>query len=199
MGNLAGRTIMHFSDGSTLTDKDVYPHRLTEEQVESLTSVERVVRGWHISILKSECVRNFFIMTEAYQNLVLSKPGIQAPPPKISMRTLGCYLVDSDPPVRISLSMDPRTLSVVLKAQHVNKFRPDGFAKPLEKDKRKLTDMVQRSMDGCTFMIQKTGPVRRVFGTKEGMGCLIGVNKKKRVMAELRQVGTNVQLLIQPG
>lgn len=190
---------MHFSDGSTLTDDDVYPHELSEDQVSQLTSIERVVAGWHLTILKSDCVRNFFIMTEAFQNLVLSKPGLQAPPPKISMRTLGCYLKNSDPPVRINFSMDPRTHNVSLKAEYVNKFRPDGFAKPLEKDQRKLTDLVQKTMDECVFMIQKKPPVRRVFATKTGMGCLIGVNKKERVLAEIRQVGKNIQLLIQPG
>jgi hypothetical protein len=189
---------MHFSDGSTLTDKEVWPHELTGEQYASLTSVERVVRGWHLSILKSSHVRNFFIMTEEYQNIYF---GTGRPPtPKLALRALGCYLKDSDPPVRIVLGMDPRTYNISLMAEYVNKFRPDGFAKPLKKDTKKLKDMVQKPMPGGpVWSIRKEPPIRRIFSTKNGIGCLIGVNENKRVMAEMRHSGSNCQLLIASG
>ncbi len=38
MGKLQGRTIMHFKDGSTLTDREVWPHQLTEEQFELIAA-----------------------------------------------------------------------------------------------------------------------------------------------------------------
>lgn len=201
MGPLAGRTIMHFKDGSTLTDKDIYIHDLTEEQLADLTSVERVIRGWHLSILKSEIIKSFFIITENVQLLQLGGYGVGPPkPPIITMRALGCYLEDSDPPVKVLLSMDPRTYSVVLEASHVEKFRPDGFAKPLNPKKHELKRAVQVPVgpEGYVWSIINEPPVRRVFGTKEGLGCLIGVNDSQRALAEIKRSGNNCHLLIQP-
>lgn len=191
------RTILHFKDGSTLTDKEIYPHQVSEEQLANITSVERVVAGWHLTILKSELIKGFFIITEAFQNMVL-KVGIQGPPPKISMQALGCYLEDSDPPVKILLGMDPRTKQVVLESTWVEDFRPDGFARAL-KPPKKLRKIVTREMgESIQWTIVNEPPIRRVYGVENGMGCLIGVNKNKRVKVELRMQGMNCHLVIEP-
>lgn len=198
-------TILHFKDGSTLTDKEVYPHEISEEQLANITSVERVVAGWHLTILKSESIKSFFIITEAFQNMVL-RTGTQGPPPKISLRVLGCYLEDSDPPVKILLGMDPRTKQVVLEGIHVKNFRPDGFARALV-NPPKLRKNVTREMkisksgengESVQWTIMNEPPIRRVYRTENGMGCLIGVNKNKRVKAELRMQGMNCHLIIEP-
>ncbi len=196
---MSSRTIIHFKDGSTLTDKEVYPHEVSEEQLENITSVERVVEGWHLSILKSELVKSFFIITEAFQSLIL-KPGKHGPPPKISMRTLGCYLKDSDPPVRILLGMDPRTKNLVLESTWVKNFRSDGFARLLNKpEKGVLKRNVARSMgEGIQWTIVNEPPIRRVYGTEGGLACLIAVNEDLRAKAELRMHGMNCHLVIEP-
>lgn len=190
-------TIIHFKDGSTLTDKEIYPHELSEEQLENITSVERVIAGWHLSILKSEAIKSFFIMTEAFQNMVL-RTGRQGPPPKISMRALGCYLKDSDPAVKLLLAMDPRTKQVILSSIWVRNFRPDGFARAV-KNPPKLRKNVTRDMGASIqWTILNEPPIRRVYGLENGMGCLITVNKNKRVKAELRMQGMNCHLIIRP-
>ena len=144
---MSSRTIIHFKDGSTITDKEMYPHEVSEEQLENITSVERVIAGWHLSILKSESIKSFFIITEAFQSLMFGRPGKYGPPPKISMRALGCYLEGSDPAVKLLLGMDPRTKNIVLEGTWVKKFRPDGFARPLEKRvKRDLRKTVTKEM-----------------------------------------------------
>jgi hypothetical protein len=196
-------TIMHFSDGSTLTDKEIWPHELSEEDYQKLTSVERVIRGWHLSILKSPCIRSFFHQTTAYQDMMLI-PGRHGPPPKISARALGCYLSDGDPPVRLTLSMEPKSHNVSLDVDLVSSFRPDGFAKPLHR--KKLRKVVQKELDDVVWTITNQPPVKRIYSTKEGIGCIIEVTKPgehgvvaSRVMAELRRVDKNCQLIIQPG
>lgn len=194
---MSSRTILHFKDGSTLTDKEVYPHQISEEQLANITSVERVVAGWHLTILKSELVKGFFIITEAFQNMVL-KVGIQGPPPKISMQALGCYLEDSDPPVKILLAMDPRTKQVILESTWVKNFRPDGFARALESPKKIRRSVTREMGEGIPWTIVNEPPIRRVYGTENGLGCLITVNKNLRAKMELRMQGKNCHLVIEP-
>jgi hypothetical protein len=203
MGKLAGRTLMHFSDGTTLTDKDVWPHQLTEEQFQDLTSVERVVQGWHLSILKSALVKSYFIITEVTQALKLTpKGGRSSPPAKMRGRTLGCYLEGSDPPVKLLLTMDPRTKNIFLEAIWCKNFRPNGLGAPLSKPKHvKLKKIVSRSMGDLgqfQWSITNEPPVRRVFGTQKGVGCLISVNGDTRAKVEIRRQGMNCHLLIVP-
>lgn len=192
--------IMHFKDGSTLTDKDLYPHELSEEQFQDLTSVERVIKGWHLSVLKSPLIKNFFIMTEATQDLQL-KPGRHGPAPTISLRALGCYLKDSDPPVKLVLAMDPLR-NIILESVWTKNFRPDGFSARLHKTKygtlKRAISKPMGEKGEFQWTIVNEPPVRRVYGTPEGLGCLIAVNKNLRVKAELRMMGKSCHLLISP-
>ena len=203
MGKLAGRTLMHFKDGSTLTDKDVWPHQLTSEQFQDLTSVERVVQGWHLSILKSPLVLSYFIATEVTQGLKLKPQGGKSyPPAKISMRSIGCYLEGSDPPVKLVLSMDPRTKNVALEATWTKNFRPNGFSAPLNRPKKeKLKKIVSKTLGDIgqfQWAIVHEPPIRRIFGTPKGLGCLVAVKGSKRAKVELRRQGMNCHLLIAP-
>lgn len=195
---MSSRTILHFGDGSTITDKEIWPHQLSEEQLEQITSVERVVAGWHMSILKSDLIKSFFIMSEAFQSLVL-RAGRYGPPPKISMRALGCYLKNSNPPVKILLAMDPRTKNIILEGTWVESFRPDGFSRALNQKKTVLKKNVTRQMSaGINWTIMNEPPIRRVYGTKDGLGCLVSVNKYERAKLELRMHGSNCHLIIEP-
>lgn len=190
--------ILHFKDGSTLTDKEIYPHEVTEEQLENITSVERVIAGWHLSILKSDAIKSFFILTEATLNLVLFRAGKQTPPPKIALRAVGCYLKDSDPAVKLLLAMDPRTKHVVLESTWVKNFRPDGFARALAKAPNLRNNVTREMGEGLQWTIINEPPIRRVYGMENGMGCLLAVNKNKRVKVELRMQGKNCHLVIEP-
>lgn len=201
MGRLSGRTLIHFGDGRTLTDLDVDVHGIDVDQV---TSIERVVQGIHLTILKSNVIQSFFITTNANQRLPVSAGGGKAPPAGptiIQMRTLGCYLKESDPPVRCLLSMDPRTKNVYFEASWVKKMRLDGFAARLmPRKKGTLVKEVYKSVDDCRWTMTNEPPVRRVFGTPEGLGCLISINANRRAVAEIRSRGKasrNVHLLIQ--
>ena len=201
MSELDGRTIMHFKDGTTLTERDLYPHQLSEEQFQNLTSVERVVKGWHLSILKSDLIKNFFILTEAHQALKLGRAGRHTLPPQISFRALGCYLKDSDPPVKLILAMDPLN-NVFLESTWTKDFRPDGFSARLHKPqkgvvKRALTKSMGKKTE-LVWSIVNEPPVRRVYGTPNGLGCLISVNENLRVKAELRILEKSCHLIISP-
>lgn len=200
ISRMSSRTIIHFKNGSTLTDEEMYPHQLSEKQLEDITSVERVIAGWHLSILKSDLIKSFFIMTEAFQNFVIRAGKHPAPSPSISARALGCYLEGSDPPVKILLVMDPRTKNVTLEGTWVKTFRPDGFARALEKPKKAaLKRNVTRPMSGdIHWTIVNEPPIRRVYGTENGLACLITVKENQRVKAELRMQGTNCHLVIEP-
>lgn len=205
MGRLQGRTLLHFKDGSTLTDKEVWPHQITEEQFENLTSVERVVQGWHLSILKSELVKGYFIITEVTQALKLNpKGGRTAPPPKMVGRSIGCYLEGSDPPVKLVLTMDPRTRDIVLEGTWTKNFRPNGLGAPLYKPKKqKLKKFIFKPMGedrGKPFRwaIVNEPPIRRVFGTPKGLACLVAVSDGKRAKVEIRRQGMNCHLMIGP-
>lgn len=193
---------MHFKDGTTLTDKEVWPHQLTEEQFQDLTSVERVVQGWHLSILKSEMVRSYFIITEVTQAIkLLPQGGFTAPPPKMRVRSIGCYLKESDPPVKVLLGMDPRTKNISLECTWTKNFRPNGFAPPLYKPKKaRLKKVVFKPIgEGeINWSIVNEPPVRRVYGTPKGLGCLVAANKGRRVKVEIRRQGMNCHLLIDP-
>lgn len=203
MGKLAGRTLMHFTDGTTLTDKDIWPHQLTEKQFRDLTSVERVVQGWHLTILKSPLIKSYFIITEVTQALKLvPEGGIFSPPPKMRARSIGCYLKGSDPPVKLLLSMDPRTKNIMLESTWTRNFRPNGFAAALHKPKKqqlkKITSKSMGDLGQFQWAIINEPPIRRVFGTEKGLGCLIAVNKGQRAKVEIRRQGMNCHLLIVP-
>lgn len=200
MSELEGRTIMHFKDGTTLTDREIYPHQLSEQQFQNLTSVERVVKGWHLSVLKSPLIKNFFIMTEAHADMQL-RPGKHGPPPQISLRALGCYLKDSDPPVKLVLAMDPLG-NILLESAWMKNFRADGFSPRLHKQRydtlKKAVSKPMGEEEAFQWTIINEPPVRRVFGTPDGLGCLISVNKNLRVKAEIRMMGKSCHLLISP-
>jgi hypothetical protein len=199
MGRLAGRTIIHFKDGSTLTDRELMPDQI--ENIDTITSVERVVQGWHLSILKSAIIKSFFIITDAERKLPVWASG-PAGPPIITARSIGCYLEDSEPAVKCLLTMDPRTKNILFEVEWVKNFRPDGFAPRLEKlPKGTLRRSVSKPMgENITWTIIKEPPVRRVFSTQKGLGCLIALNRKKRTraIAEMRRAGMNCHLLVMP-
>lgn len=201
--------MIHLKDGTTLTQETTYPHEVDSELV---TSVERVVGKKVISILKSDLIEDFFVMTEEYQ-LMMFRPGRQGGTPTVTHRTVGCFLKGSDPPIQCLLSMDPRTGNVVFEAYAVKKKRKDGFGSRIEKRKRThllrqttrtLPDHKKKARKGKEYMavdrhyqIIHEGPVRRIFGTPTGIGCMLGF-KNTRINAEIKVVEDNVQLSFSP-
>lgn len=185
---------MHFDDGATLTDADVYPHELPDEKVEHLTSVERVIQGRHLTILKSPLISNFFIMSDAYQDWSYTSETASG---DITARTVGCHLKNSNPLTRIKFSMDPRTMNVLLQAEWVKSYDSRGFA-PTLNPLPKIRRHVSYELDDSQWAIVNEQPVRRVWGTGHGLACLIGVNENLRAIGEIRLVNGNCQLLITP-
>jgi hypothetical protein len=191
----SARTLMHFDDGVTLTENDVYPHELEKERAEHLTSIERVIKGRHLTILKSPLINDFFIITDAYRDWSFTSG--EAGSGDITLRSVGCHLKNSDPLTRLKLSMDPRTFNVILHIEWVKSYDPRGFAPPLAPS-HPIKDNVTLNLDDSSWSIVKEPPVRRVWGTGKGLACLFAINDSSRGVAELRLNKSNVQLLISP-
>ena len=192
---MSSRVLMHFNDGSTLTDDELFPHELTADKAEALTSVERVIQGRHITIMKSPLVQDFFVITDAYRDWSFTDESTGNG--DVTLRTVGCHLKGSDPLVRIMLSMDPRTMSVLIRAEWVKSFDSRGFAATLNPPPN-VRRHITKDLDDSHWSILDEPPVRRVWGTEKGLACLMAVNKEQRAIAEVRLVGTNCQLMIVP-
>lgn len=188
--------MVHLKDGKTLTNKD--PQEVHEVDSELITSVERVIDGKVISILKSPLIEDFFVYTEQFQ-LMMFRPGRQGGPPVVTARSIGCFLKDSDPPVQCVLSMDPRTGNAFFEAYTVRKKDRRGFGRRVVKRKRaKMLRQMARTLPvkevDHNYLIINEPPVRRCYGLPNGIGCIIGVSPGKRVKAELSVVEGSVQL-----
>ena len=198
---MSARTLMHFDDGTTLTDNDLWPHDLSDDKVEHLTSVERVIQGRHLTILKSPIISNFFVLSDAYEDWSMTSET--AGGGSVTARTVGCHLKGSDPLTRIKFSMDPRTMNVHLLAEWIKpdsatgRFDMRGFAASLNTPP-KLRRYVNFDLDDSHWSIVNEPPVRRVWGTGSGLACLLSVNEGVKAVAEIRLIGTSCQLLIVP-
>jgi hypothetical protein len=192
------RVLMHFNDGSTLTDEDLHPrelYELPEEMIERLTSVERVIQSRHLTILKSPLLTNFFVMSDAYRDWGFVE-GVCGG--EITLRSIGCHLRNSDPLIRVKFSMDPRTMDVLLQAEHVKSLDVRGFAPRLRPPPSPRNERT-KYLDDSKWTIINELPVREVWDPGDGsLACRIDLNQKQRIVAQILLRGTNCQLLVTP-
>ena len=113
--------IIHLKNGSTLTDKDVYPSDVPSDQI---TSVERIISGRAYTICGSPALHNFFVKTTASKVLPLYASDDDTPT-EILERIIGCFVVSG--PTRIELCIDPNTGNCKLVATPVKVVTKDGF------------------------------------------------------------------------
>jgi len=182
--------MIHLRDGSTLTDADVYPHEVDSELI---TSVERVVRGRTITIMKSPFIEGFFVGTEASIDFKMMGRGAgSASATETLKRILGCYVKDSDPPIQCQFSMDPRTFNTLVEFFEVHRKAAEGIkARRIEGGKRGVVEVFQRQFVDSFHGIIKSPLIEETFATPTGLGCTL---VKSGVRAEVFVQGSNVLL-----
>lgn len=188
--------LIHLNDGKTLTDADCYPHEVEVLEKlgyspESLTSVERVINGRHLTIKKSPLIDSFFVGTEVARDMRMTK-GPQ-PPAVITKRLLGCYLLNSDPIVQVRLNMDPRNFDVDLKFLEIVRKTKRGInAKLFNPPKKGSIQLAwQKEVLENTYSVHKSNVIDEVYGTPNGLTVILNNPKLK---AELLIRNQNVLL-----
>lgn len=192
--------VIHFNDGKTLTDADVFPHEVKVLEKhgytpDDITSVERIIGGKHLTILKSPHLENFWVATEKSADLKMI-PGPQ-PPQKITKRILGCYLKNTDPPIQVRLTMDPRTYNTWLEFVEVKKMTLKGINAKLVNPKRfkDLQLAYQREMIDSRYAIIHHPIVEKPYKTKQGFGVLLNPNYDAATLLDQRP-SLKVELIV---
>lgn len=120
--------LIHLKDGVTRTSVESYPHDIPQDQI---TSVERIVDVYPrtplvASILKSDVLTNFFVKTSA-SRAMSPMGGGGSSPTIIEERIVGAFIPPNKSPIRLELSVEPRTGNVKLRAIKVPRMSKDGF------------------------------------------------------------------------
>jgi len=193
---MSARWLIHMKDGKTLTDQDCFPHELNimaerGYSPEDITSVERLIKGRHLTIKKSKFIDTFFVASEEAVDVKMGGPH-QAPP-MVTKRMIGCYIKGTDPPLQVRLTMDPRSFNTKLEFIRVEKISRTGIsAKPVKpKKKGKLDVVYSREMIESHYSIVKSEDVDKFFTTPEGLSCFL---KNPAIRAELIIRNQNVLL-----
>jgi len=184
---MAAKWVIHLNDGKTLTDADCYPHEIQVLEKlgyapDDITSVERIIRGKHLTIMKSKHINHFFVATEKGADMRMS-PGPQ-PPHKITKRILGCYLKDTNPAIQVRLTMDPRTYNTWVEFHEVKKVTLKGInAKMVNPKKAKAVQLVyQKDIVESRYAIVNHPIIEKSFSTPQGFGVKLS---KPKIRAEM--------------
>jgi len=173
------------SNGKTLTDADCFPH---EDEImgklgyspDNITSVERVVGGRTLTILKSKYVDSFFVASEASRDWSF---GGAALPTEMEKQWIGCYLKNSDPPIQCNLIMNAKSFDVTLECYEVKAKTKKGInARKLKPVTKEIQETFNKMLINNNYNIVKSSVVERGFSTPTGLGCIF---KKPAVRAEL--------------
>lgn len=183
--------MIHKKDGTTLTDADCYPHEVDSELI---TSVERNVGGWVMTILKSPYIEGFFIGSEASIDFMFMGPGAgTARPAETTKRILGCYIKNTDPPIQCQFVMDPRTHDTLVDFFEVNVKAPEGIkARRLQPRAKGIVEIAQRPWAENFHGLVKSSLITEVVSTPQGWTCIL---EKPNVRAELIIQKNNTVLL----
>jgi len=182
-------------DGETLTEADCLPHQtnVMEElgyTPDQVTSVERVIRGKHLTIKGSEFLDTFWIATE--EGLDVKMGSKHQAPPIVTKRMLGCYITGTDPPLQVRLIMDPRTFNVDLSFIRVKVKTLKGInATPVNPKKEAVNQRFTREIISNQYSIIKSPDVVKCYGTPHGLSCIL---KKPKIRAEIIIRNQNVLL-----
>jgi len=140
-----------------LTDEEAYPHEVDQDQI---TSVERIVDGVVISLMKSDCLKYFFVLTSASIDFKPFGENEQRPT-QIEERILGAFILPQKNPVVIDTNFDIRSNSFkvkVLSLEHVPEGR--SFIPPSEKPIKIeiLVTPLKREIKIRTKLVEKIDP-----------------------------------------
>ncbi len=190
------RWLIHMKNGETLTDADCFPHEVTVmEQMgysgSDITSVERIIRGKHLTIKKSQFIDTFFVATE--EGLDVKMGSFHQAPAIVTKRILGCYVRNTEPALQVRLIMDPRTHNTKLKFIRVKKKTLKGInARAVDPPtKGSLNLEYIRDIIGNTYSIVQSSDVDLCFTRHNGLGCNL---KKPKIRAEIIVQSQNVLL-----
>jgi len=178
--------LVHMNDGKTLTDADCFPHEIEVLErmgysPDDVTSVERVIKGRHLTIKKSPFIDGFFVATDIGADMRMSS-GPQ-PPPEVLKRTVGCHLVNSDPPVQCRFTMDPRNFNVTLQFFEIKKKTLIGInAKRLHPDRGAVRSAWQKEVIDNVYSVLNSEVTESVHNTPNGMAIIL---KNPKIRAEL--------------
>ena len=180
--------LIHMKDGETLTDEDCFPH---EVESSDITSVERIIKGKHITIKKSQFIDTFFVGTE--EGLDIKMGAKHQVPAIVTKRILGCYIKNTDPALQVRLIMDPRTHNTRLKFIRVKKKTLKGInARAVNPTPKGTLDLeYTRELIGNTYSIIQSPDVDTCFARHNGLGCNL---KTPKIRAELIVQSQNVLL-----
>lgn len=188
--------LIHMKTGETLSDADCFPHELDVMKTHGftssdITSVERIIRGKHLTIKKSQFIDTFFVATE--EGLDVKMGSKHQAPPIVTKRMIGCYVKDTEPALQVRLIMDPRTYNTRLKFIRVKKKTLKGInAKPVDPLPKGALEMeFNRDIVGNSYSITQSPDVVNCFPRHNGLGCNL---KTPKIRAELIIQSQNVLL-----
>ena len=183
-------------DGKTLTDEHCFPHDIAAMEklgysANHITSVERLVRGKHLTIKKSDFIDTFFVATE--EGIDVKMGGRSAQKAVVTKRMVGCYVKDTDPPLQVRLIMDPRTHDTRLVFMRVRKKTLKGINARAVEPKRKgqIKMAFIRELVSNTYSIVESPDIDKCFTTPTGLSCFL---KKPAIRAEILVMSQNVLL-----
>lgn len=203
--------MIHLDDGKTLTDEHLYPpgHKQLELDLrgrgytlQSITSVERLIKGRHLTIMKSPFTEMFFVSTDMGADMRMTA-GPQ-PPPEVLKRTIGCHLIGSDPPVQCRLTMDPNNFDVNLSFFEVVEATVQGInAKRLDPPKKgSVFPAWQKDLIDNVYTVINSNVIKSVSGTPTGLAIILNnpkiraelVIRSQNVLLAFTQKGQKLQL-----
>jgi hypothetical protein len=183
-------------DGKTLTDEHCFPHDVSCMEklgysANDITSVERLVRGKHLTIKKSGFIDTFFVATE--EGIDVKMGGKSQQRAVVTKRMVGCYIKDTEPPLQVRLIMDPRTHDTRLELMRVKVKTLKGInARAIKPKRRGQLEMAAiRELVGNTYSILQSPDIDKCFTTPTGLSCFL---KKPAIRAEILVRSQNVLL-----
>ena len=190
------RWLIHMKNGETLTDEHCFPHEVgVMEKMgytpKDITSVERIIKGKHLTIKKSQFIDTFFVATE--EGLDVKMGSKHQAPAVVTKRMIGCYISNTDPPIQVRLVMDPRTLNTRLKFVTVARKTLKGInAKPVNPQTKGTLELeYTRELISNQYSIVNSPEVDTCFTRHNGLGCNL---KKPKIRAEMIIKSQNVLL-----
>lgn len=182
---MPAKWLIHLEDGKTLTDADCFPHE-TEVLAsmgynpENITSVERIISGRHLTIKKSPFIEGFFVATDEGADMRMT-PGPQTPP-VVLKRTIGCYLVGSEPPVQCRFTMDPRNYNVSLQFFEVKKRTAVGINAKRVHPRKGMEIAYQKEMIDNLYSVISSEVIEGIHNTPTGLAVIL---KNPHIRAEM--------------
>ena len=193
---MPARWLIHMKDGKTLTDEHCFPHEVDVMEklgysANHITSVERLVRGKHLTIKKSDFIDTFFVATE--EGIDVKMGGRSQQKAIVTKRMVGCYVKDTEPPLQVRLVMDPRTHDTKLEFIRVKIKTLKGInaRSVVPKKKGQIKMAFIRELVGNTYSIVESPDIDKCFTTPTGLSCLL---KKPAIRAEILVKSQNVLL-----